>query len=200
MKPTPIALMSLFENSARKDFERRLQQVRGGYFRLLSESRSEPSLDMRELSAELMTMPDGERYTLLHRIMPNTDGPVTLEGMEALQSFVVNFMLDDGECMVVPEPDAEDLDEDPRFTTILSLVRGDEDNEGLDEAALRSKALTAYAERERPLVVIPANADNRSAGPADLLAAIGHNRAIEERRRADYEAFMADEEPAGPRL
>jgi hypothetical protein len=191
----PTSLMTRMERDVRTNFEDRLAKVRRGYFRLLSEIPVEAAIDVRELAAELTTMPDTERFTLLRRIVPNTDGPRTLEGLETLQSFVENYMLDDGECMVVPEPDPDDLDEDPGFATLLSLIRGDDD---LPEEEARAKALALHAERERPLVVAPASADAKPARPAEILAAIAHNRRLERRREAEFDAFMSDREPASP--
>lgn len=198
MTTTPISLMSRLERGVRTNFEDRLARVRRGYFRLLAEIPAEAAVGVRELAAELTTMPDMERFTLLRGIVGNTDGPKTIEGLETLQSFIENYMLDDGECMVVPEPDPDDLDGDPGFATLFGLMEGDEENAGLSREALRAKVLAVHSERERPLVVVPASADAKPARPAEILAAIAHNRELTRRREAEFDAFMAEREPASP--
>lgn len=201
MTVTPISLMSRFESGARKDFEARLAEVRREYMRYLATvPAGGDRFDVRELAAELMTMPDMERFTLLRHVVPNTDGPKTLEGLEALRSFIANYMLDDSECIVVPEPDAKDLVEDPYFTASLDSRRFDPDNEGLSDEQIRALALEDYAARERPMVVVQAWVDNRAARAEDLMVAIRHNREMEARRDAAYAEFAEpDEDEAGPR-
>ncbi len=200
MTVTPISLISRFESAARKDFESRLAEVRREYLGYLATVPvGGDRFDVRELAAELMTMPDTERYTLLRHVISDTDGPKSLEGMEALRSFIGGYMLDDSECVVVPEPDPKNLDDDPYFSTSLSFLRSDPDNDGLSDEQVRALALEDYAARARPLVVVPAWADDRAARAEDVMAAIRHNREMEARREAAYAEFMEDEEePSAP--
>lgn len=189
-------LLYRFRQTARDDFERRMARVCTDYADYLDNpTRRGARHDIREIAATLMEMTQDERFVLLRRVIHDASGPKTLEGMEALSSFVGNYLLDDSACKVVREPDAEDLDDDPSFTTTLGLLRGE--GLGVDEATLRIMAVEAYRERDRPLVVVPAG-DEAKAGPFELLAAIEHNRAMEARRRQAFEDAIADG-PESPR-
>lgn len=179
-------LLYPFRERAREDFEKRMAQVCTTYADYLDNpTRRGSRHDVREISAELMAMSEDERYVLLHRVMDDTSGPKTLEGMEALASFVGNYMLDDSTCKVVKEPNAENPYDDPYFTTALDLAEAD----GLDESAALDKALAMYEDRDRPLVVVPAG-DDTPAGPFELLAAIEHNRALEAKRKQGFDEVV----------
>jgi hypothetical protein len=201
MTDTPIALISRFETAARKDFEDRLANERRRYLGYLTGApRGGEAFDVRRLAAELMALPDTERHTLLHRVSHRDDGPASLEGLEALGSFIATYMLDDGECMVAPEPVPRNLDDDPYFSNLLAFMSSDDEHSEVDAATRREHALLLYAKRERPLVVLPCDGTAAAAGPAEILAAIGHNRELERRREAEFADFMADgsDGPATP--
>lgn len=181
-------LIYQFRDQAGQDFERRMAKVCTTYVDYLDNpTRRGSRHDVREISAELMTMSEDERYVLLHRVMGDTSGPKTLEGMEALSSFVGNYLLDDSTCKVVKEPNAKNPYDDPYFTSALDLAAGD----GLDESAALDKALAMYEDRDRPLVVVPAG-DDTPAGPFELLAAIEHNRALESKRKQAFDEAVGE--------
>src|SRR5690349_10280799 len=96
---TPISIMSRFEAAAAADYQSRLQEVKRTAFGYLTRVPPREEFDVRELFRVLCLIDGQERYVLLNRVMPNSDGPRTLEGMEALCSFVGNYMCDDGECL-----------------------------------------------------------------------------------------------------
>lgn len=180
-------------DKVREDFEARLARVAADYTALLEK----PSLrggrfDVRELAETLLTMDELERYVLLNRVISDTSGPKSLEGMENLKHFVSYYMLDDGMCVVVPEPDAEDLEDDAAFQATLGMVRFD--RQGTDEATIRQEALEIYRARERPLVVVICGDETPNAGPFEILAAIEHNRALEAKREEAFADFMNDDD------
>lgn len=197
---TPISIVSRFEGDAAADYQRRLQEVKRVALRYLTEVPPRQEFDVRELFRVLCLIDSQERHVLLNRVMHNSDGPKTLEGMEALCSFVGNYMCDDGECLVVPEP--HDPENDAYFSATLDRLRHQEGNEGLSEDELHAKAMEEYLDRERPLVVVPKMTDEgRPARAGEVLAAILHNRAMEERRREELvEIFGEDDEFIGAPL
>ncbi len=197
---TPIALISRFESDARRNFEARIVEVRRRTLELLTRAATQnPEFDAREATRLLMTITSQERYTLLHRVLPNIDGPETLEGLEALRSFIANYLLDDSECMVVPEP--FDLETDVGYTTYRSVRELDEDCEGLDAAAVEAKVRAEYEARDKPLVVVPhVEGVARVARAAEVVHAIRHNRAMENRRTAAYQEMYGEDDPDIPQM
>lgn len=182
-KRFPIGILYGFAVEARNNFETRLEKVSKTYLGYLeAPSRAGDRFDVRELAEELIKMTELERYVLLHRVIHDVTGSSSLEGMEALTSFIGNYMLDDSTCKVVKEPNAENPYDDPYFTTALDLAEAD----GLDESAALDKALAMYEDRDRPLVVVPAG-DDTPAGPFEILAAIEHNRALEAKRKQAFD-------------
>lgn len=182
-KKFPIGILYGFAFEARNNFETRLEKVSQTYLGYLENpSRTGDRFDVRELAEALIKMTEQDRYVLLRHVIHDVTGPSSLEGMEALTSFIGNYMLDDSTCKVVKEPNAENPYDDPYFTTALDLAEAD----GLDESAALDKALAMYEDRDRPLVVVPAG-DDTPAGPFELLAAIEHNRALEAKRKQAFD-------------
>lgn len=181
-------LLYRFRETARADFERRMAKVCVDYVDYLDNPTLTGSRhDVREIAATLAGMTEDELFVLLRRVIHDTSGSKSLEGMEALSSFIGNYMLDDSACKVVKEPNAENPYDDLYFTTALDLAKGD----GLDESAALDRALAMYEERDRPLVVVEAGDDAR-AGPFELLAAIEHNRALESKRKQAFDEDMQE--------
>jgi len=194
MADTPISIMSRFETEARDDFQRRLDKVKRTAFEYLTHAHQDPRFDVRELFRALCLMSDQERYVLLDKVIHNSDGPATLEGMEALCSFVGNYMLDDGLCVVVLEP--HDPENDPYFQALAAQIGHGAVEEGLTEAQAHRRAMEIYLERDRPMVVLPRMTDDGPGARApEVLAAIRHNRALEERRRQAYAEFLGEDDP-----
>ena len=189
---TPIALVSRFESSARRDFEKRLEEARLRTMGLLTRGTPQnPEFDAREAMRLLMTITTQERYTLLNRVLRNVDGPESLDGMESLNSFVANYLLDDSECMVVPEPFDPEA---PGCSTLLSLRALDEDCEGLDPTALEAKVRAEYEAGDRNLVVMPhVEGVARVARGAEIVRAIRHNRDKENRLATSYREAYGDD-------
>ena len=189
---TDHAVLDGLRAKARADFERRLadtSRALAGY--LTSKPAGGPRFDVRELVREILGLDGAELHALLGRVAPGV-GADGLEGLEAVRSFVGNYLLDDSVCKVVPEPDTEPLDDDPFFSTTLAFLAAER---GATLESARAGALAAMRERERPLVVVPADETDVPATASDVLVALRHNRAIAEKRSAAFEEDWAPRVP-----
>jgi hypothetical protein len=190
---TPDDMIFAFEDTARADFERRLSEVSGQMHVLLTRvPEGGAEFDARTVTRMLLSITEDERYFLLNRMIGNTSGPKTLEGMEELRSFIANYLLDDSECLVVPEPD--EPASDFRYDTIRNSVGFQEGNEHLGQTELDALALAEYMRRDKGMVVTRKPTDEgRCARSAEVVEAIRFNRERENARTRGYiEVFGED--------
>jgi hypothetical protein len=174
------------ERALQLDFEKRLHAVRDRLTDLLSHEAS------REVVAALMGLDEMERHTLLRHVVPDLSGPGTINGLEAIATFVSYYVLDDGEVLVVPDVDPEL--EDVGTAAIMANYAGTGESP--------HEALRAHAERERPMTLILSDESARPARGPEIIEAIRFNIDLAFRedaaREAAYDAFMADDEPSAP--
>ncbi len=174
------------ERTLQLDFEKRLHAVRDRLTDLLSHVSS------RDVLAALMGLDEMERHTLLRHVVPDLSGAGTLNGLEAIVSFVSYYVLDDGEVLVVPDVDPEL--EDVGKAAIMANYAGTGESP--------HEALRAHAERERPMTLILSDESAPAARGPEIIEAIRFNHDLAFRedaaREAAYDAFMADDEPSAP--
>ncbi len=91
-----------FMAAARADFERRIDAARAAYLRLASDAEAAPVLDA------VCSLDARARYRMLHRVMADTSGPVTLEGMEGLVSLVAGLVRGEPGYALVAEAEGAD--------------------------------------------------------------------------------------------
>jgi hypothetical protein len=146
----------------------------------------------RDVVAALMGLDEMERHTLLRHVVPDLSGPGTINGLEAIASFVSYYVLDDGEVLVVPDVDPE-LEDVGRAAIMANYA-------GTDESP--HEALKAHAERERPVTLVFSDESAPAARGPEIIEAIRYNIDLAFRedaaREAAYEAFMNDDEPSAP--
>ncbi len=171
-----LDLLNHLKTSAIEDHQRRLDAVIRDLHNLMVEVPSSPEHDVRELTALLLAMNTDEVYILLGRLI-HVEPAGTLGALESINHFVRYYMLDDGECAVVPEPLKADFSEDPVYCSALRAAYVD--NPDASRKVLEEIAFHAYWMQPRPDVVIR---HTTKALPAELILAIERNRKLKSDR------------------
>jgi hypothetical protein len=174
------------ERALQLDFEKRLHAVRDRLIDLLSHDAS------RDVLAALMGLDEMGRYQLLRHVVPDLSGPGTINGLEAIVSFVSYYVLDDGEVLVVPDVDPET--EDVGVAAIMANYAGTGESP--------HEALRAHRERERTVTLVLSDESARAARGPEIIEAIRNNIDFELRedaaREAAYAALAEEDEPSAP--
>lgn len=174
------------EHALRSNFHDRLHAVRAKLTDLLSHEAS------RDVVAALMGLDEMGRYQLLRHVVPDLSGPGTINGLEAIASFVSYYVLDDGEVLVVPDVDPEI--EDVGKAAIMANYAGTGESP--------HEALRAHAERERTVTLVRSDESARAARGPEIIEAIRYNIDFELREtaalEATYEALADEDEPRAP--
>lgn len=108
-----------FLSAARADFERRLDAAREAYLRLASDPVAGPAVDA------ICGLDAKARYRMLHRVMADTSGPVTLEGMEGLVGLVSGLVRGEPGYALVPDDDEAGADDGPFLVVVPARERPD---------------------------------------------------------------------------
>lgn len=174
------------EDALRSNFHDRIHAVQARLTDLLSHEAS------RDVMAALMGLDEMGRYQLLRHVVPDLSGPGTINGLEAIVSFVSYYVVDDGEVLVVPDVDPEI--EDVGKATIMANYAGTGESP--------HEALRAHAERERTVTLVLSDESARAARGPEIIEAIRYNIDFERReyaaREAAYEALADEDEPSAP--